>query len=200
MTNSHYSHELATPSQKCLCLRPNNLQAKNFNNNMSLSQRRRLSKHSGMSRNLAQQSKPGCGCIELWPVQKLEQKQLQSSEGIQHDKDVYVQHSALLKTKVGYNTQIFPLCHETRKNLSHNKKTINHVDWTHLDHNMLLKKNKRRHSRNQIQSQQVSMHLYEDVFLEDSLNFAQEAQNWLNLQWGNRDLRIHCSLQQLGRL
>jgi hypothetical protein len=78
---------------------------------------------------------------------------------------------------VGYNTQIAPLYHEIEKNLSQNKKVVSHVDWIHLDHNMLLKSIRIIYSRNRIQSQQVSMHLYEDVFWKDALNFALEDQN-----------------------
>jgi hypothetical protein len=45
------------------------------------------------------------------------------------------------------------------------------------------------------------MHLYEDVsYLEDSFNFSHEAQNWLNLQWGNINLRTHHSHEQPWRL
>ena len=32
------------------------------------------------------------------------------------------------------------------------------------------------------------MHLYGDISLEDTLNFAPEAQKWLNLQWGELGL------------
>jgi hypothetical protein len=32
------------------------------------------------------------------------------------------------------------------------------------------------------------MHLYEDVSMEDTLNFTEEAQNCFNLQWGEQGL------------
>ncbi len=74
------------------------------------------------------------------PNQYLQQEQslLWCSQENLNVKYVCDQHIVLQKTKVGYNTQIVPLYHETEIDLSQNKKVTTHVGQTLLDHNMLL--------------------------------------------------------------